>query len=121
MGKARGQWEWGFVLLLVASYGVSKVAIQASVAQDLWLRGWPRAVTFLALGLLHAVLVAATRQSVQDLAATSRVSIVVPARYEQDYIVRTLAYTFDTTESELLHEVIVVDDMSDVPVLPMIE
>ena len=27
---------------------------------------------------------------------------------------RTLAYTFDTTESELLHEVIVVDDMSDV-------
>ena len=59
MGKARGQWEWGFVLLLVASYGVAKVAIQASAAQgfvvfatcvhnavahDLWLRGWPRAV-----------------------------------------------------------------------------
>jgi len=49
-----------------------------------------------------------------------RVSIVIPARYEQDYIVPTLKYVYENTPIEILQEVIVVDDQSEVPVSPLV-
>lgn len=55
-----------------------------------------------------------------QLAILGRVSVVIPARYEEDYIVLTLRYLFEATPLSLLEEVIIVDDASDVPVEPLI-
>lgn len=46
----------------------------------------------------------------------NKVSIVIPAKYEKVYIVPTVKYVFENISTELLHEIIVVDDMSADPV-----
>lgn len=45
-----------------------------------------------------------------------RVSVVIPSRYEAAYVVKTVMYVFDTTPMSILHEVILVDDQSEVPI-----
>eukprot|EP00397_Hematodinium_sp_SG-2012_P011114 GEMP01011244.1.p1 GENE.GEMP01011244.1~~GEMP01011244.1.p1 ORF type:complete len:583 (+),score=103.47 GEMP01011244.1:124-1872(+) len=50
-----------------------------------------------------------------------RVSIVIPSRFEQDYIVKTVKYVFDTTPMTILHEIVLVDDESPVPIAPLIQ
>ncbi|CAD7966870.1 unnamed protein product [Amoebophrya sp. A25] len=50
-----------------------------------------------------------------------KVSIVIPTKYEQDYIVKTLRLIYATTPMSLLEEIIIVDDKSPVPVQPLLE
>ncbi|CAD7957971.1 unnamed protein product [Amoebophrya sp. A120] len=49
------------------------------------------------------------------------VSIVIPTKFEEAYIVKTIKYIYETTPIELLEEVIIVDDLSPQPVLPLFE
>lgn len=50
----------------------------------------------------------------------SGTTIVIPARFEADYLVKTIYYTFLYTEPELLAEILVVDDNSEDPLEPLV-
>ncbi|CAD7957973.1 unnamed protein product [Amoebophrya sp. A120] len=56
---------------------------------------------------------ASVQQQVSDEFRGLSVSIIIPAKYEKEYIVRTLMYVYQITPFALLEEVIVVDDQSD--------
>ena len=49
------------------------------------------------------------------------ISIIIPSKYEDDYIVKTLKYIFEATPPNLLYEVIVIDDESTNHIAPFIE
>eukprot|EP00397_Hematodinium_sp_SG-2012_P013543 GEMP01013756.1.p1 GENE.GEMP01013756.1~~GEMP01013756.1.p1 ORF type:complete len:562 (-),score=70.71 GEMP01013756.1:1308-2993(-) len=49
-----------------------------------------------------------------------KVSIVIPSRFEQNYIVQTVMYVFQDTPPDILHEVVLVDDNSEFPVAPLV-
>ena len=42
-------------------------------------------------------------------------SVVIPAKYESEYIVPTVKYTLENMEN-LVKEIIIVDDVSEIPV-----
>ncbi|KAF4752416.1 hypothetical protein FOZ63_031968, partial [Perkinsus olseni] len=58
------------------------------------------------------------RQEIQNLLPGT--SVVIPARFEADYLVKTIYYTFLYTEPDLLAEILVVDDNSEEPLEPLV-
>lgn len=49
------------------------------------------------------------------------VSVIIPAKYETDFLVKTLFYLYEITPFDLLAETIVIDDQSDEPLEPIVE
>ena len=47
-------------------------------------------------------------------ASSAKVSVIIPCRYETEYIAKTLFYLLQDSTPELLHEIILVDDASEV-------
>ncbi|EER03844.1 UDP-N-acetyl-D-galactosamine:polypeptide N-acetylgalactosaminyltransferase T4, putative [Perkinsus marinus ATCC 50983] len=58
------------------------------------------------------------RHEVQNLLPGS--TVVIPARFEADYLVKTIFYTFEYTPPDLLAEILVVDDNSEHPLEPLV-
>ncbi|CAD7966872.1 unnamed protein product [Amoebophrya sp. A25] len=60
-------------------------------------------------------------QNVREEFKGLTVSIIIPAKYEKEYITKTLMYVYKITPWDLLEETIVVDDESGDPIDPLIE
>ncbi|KAJ1614726.1 membrane-associated protein [Cryptosporidium canis] len=52
---------------------------------------------------------------------SDRISIVIPAHNEDEFISKTIIYTIEATPRELLREIIIVDDYSENPVYDILE
>ena len=74
-------------------------------------------------GSAHVVKTLSTiPQSFSNLSGNPAISVVIPARNEEDdLLIKTIEYLFKETPESLLHEIIIVDDQSDVPIHEMVD
>lgn len=59
--------------------------------------------------------------SITNFHENDKISIVIPAHNEDEFIGKTITYTIEATPKELLGEIIIVDDFSEKPVYDILE
>ncbi|KAH8584248.1 membrane-associated with a family 1 glycosyltransferase domain and a ricin domain with 3 transmembraned domains near C-terminus [Cryptosporidium sp. chipmunk genotype I] len=59
--------------------------------------------------------------NISNFNENDRISVVIPAYNEDEFISKTVMYTIEATPTELLREIIVVDDNSEKPVYEILE
>lgn len=101
------------VLIPLALSGISYLALELSTPSSLHRIS----------GSAHVVKTLSTMPpSISDPFGDPAISVVIPARNEEDdLLIKTIEYLFKETPESLLHEIIIVDDQSDVPIQNVVD